>query len=492
MTNKKLGFDNALYLENQSKKILEKVENAGGKLYLEFGGKLFNDYHASRVLPGFSKDAKIELLTKLKDKAEIIFCVSSNDIEKNRQRAELGLSYENEILSTINNLRENGLYVSAVVITLFRGQPSANKFAENLQAQGEKVYFHSYTKGYPSDVDLMVSEEGYGQNPYIQTTRPLVVVTAGSPCTGKLATCLSQLYHEFKNGKKAGFAKFETFPVFDLPLGHPVNIAYEAATADIKSINQIDPFHFNAYGTLSVNYNHDIEVFPVLKNILKKITGEEKFKSPTDLGVNVVKSAIVDDEIVCDHARKEIIRRYYKTECDYKRGKATFETRERNRHLLSELDITEEYLPVIPQAKSMSKKCGLPCVALQLPNGEIVYGKNKTVVSASGAVILNALRTLAGLGDDFDIISDDILMPILSFRKDILKNKKQVLSLDDILIALSVSANNNEKAKKALAQLPLLEGVEAHATYMIPQAEELTFKKLGINISCQPALLKNK
>lgn len=489
MTNKKIGFDNALYLENQSKKILERVEKVGGKLYLEFGGKLFNDYHASRVLPGFSKNAKIELLVKLKDKTEIIFCVSANDIEKNKQRAELGLSYENEILSTIKNLREQGLYVSAVVITLFRGQPSAHKFAENLKTQGENVYFHSYTKGYPSDVEIMVSEEGYGQNPFIPTTRPLVVVTACSPCTGKLATCLSQLYHEYKNGNKSGLAKFETFPVFDLPLGHPVNIAYEAATADIKSINQIDPFHFNAYGTLSVNYNHDIEVFPVLKNILKKITGKDVVSSPTDLGVNVVKSAIIDDEVVCDSARKEIIRRYYKTECDYKRGKATFETRERNRHLLGELDITEDYLPVIPQAKSTSKKCGLPCVALELPNGEIVFGKNKAVVSASGAVVLNALRTLAGLGDDFDIISDDILMPILKLRKDILKNKKQVLSLDDILIALSISANKNEKAKKAISQLSALEGVEAHATYMIPQAEETTFKKLGINISCQPAKL---
>ena len=489
MADKKIGFDNALYLKNQGEKILERVETCGGKLYLEFGGKLFNDYHASRVLPGFSKDAKIQLLSSLKDKLEIIFCVSANDIEKNRQRAELGLSYENEISSTIQTLRDNGLLVSAIVITLFRGQPSAVKFGDNLKSQGENIYYHSYTKGYPSDIDVIVSEEGYGQNPYIPTSKPLVVVTASAPCTGKLATCLSQLYHEFKNGNKAGLAKFETFPVFDLPLSHPVNIAYEAATADIKSINQIDPFHFNAYGTLSVNYNHDIEVFPVLKNILKKITGEETLKSPTDFGVNVVKSAIIDDEIVCDSARKEIIRRYYKTECDYKKGKASFETRERNRHLLSELDITEEYLPVIPKAKAMSKKCGLPCLALQLPNGEIVYGKNKKVVSASGAVVLNALRTLAGLGDDFDIISDNILMPILTFRKDILKNKKQVLSLDDILIALSISAQTNEKARKALEKLSLLEGCEAHSTYMIAQSEESTFKKLGINISCQPAKL---
>lgn len=488
----KTGFDSKLYLENQNRKILERIDASGGKLYLEFGGKLFGDWHATRVLPGFELDMKINLLKSLKDKAEIVFCVSATDIEKYRQRAELGLSYENEILGTINSLRAQELYVSAVVITLFRGQPSANKFAENLQAQGERVYFHTYTKGYPNDVETIVSDEGYGQNPFIETTRPLVVVTAAAPATGKLATCLSQLYHEYKQGNKAGLAKFETFPVYDLPLGHPVNIAYEAATADRKNINQIDPFHFNAYGELAVSTNYEIEVFPVLKNIYRQITGGKTLNSPTDLGVNVVSSAIVNDKIVREAAQKEIIRRYLKTECDYKRGQASFDTLERARYLKSELEIDEDYLKVTTHAKVTSKKCGLPCVALELPNGDFVCGKNKAVVSASGAAILNALRTLADLDDDFDIISDNILLPILKLRKDVLNNKSQVLSLDDILIALSISANENEKAKKALEQLPRLVGCEAHSTYILSQAEERTLKKLGINITCQPVFLKNK
>ena len=492
MTTKNIGFDNALYLKNQKKKILEKVKKSGGKLYLEFGGKLFCDYHAARVLPGFMPDNKIKLLASLKDKAEIVFCVSANDIEKNRQRAELGLSYENEIIETISRLRKEGLYLSSVVITLFRGQPSANKFAQTLKSNGENVYIHTYTKGYPSDIDTLVSEEGYGANSFIETTRPLVVVTAAAPATGKLATCMSQLYHEHLRGNKAGFAKFETFPVWDLSLGHPVNIAYEAATADIKNVNQIDPFYFNAYGKLSVDNNHDIEVFPVLKNIFKKITGKIVFKSPTDMGVNVVKSAITNEDIVKDASQKEIIRRYLKTECDYKKGKIDFETLERSRYLMSELEITEDYLPVISLAKTASKKCGLPCVALQLSNGEVVYGKNKKVVSASGAVILNALRTLAGLDDNFDIISDNILLPILSLRKDVLNTTSQVLSLDDILIALSVSAATNEKAQKALEKIPELAGCEAHSTYMLSSAEERTLKKLGINITCQPEPIQVK
>lgn len=492
MAKKKLAFDNALYIKNQSKKILEKVRQAKGKLYLEFGGKLMEDLHASRVLPGYEIDTKVQLLTRLKDKSEIIVCVNASDIEKNKNRSELGLSYENDILKTIENLRNLGLYVSAVVITLFRGQPSANKFAEKLEAHGERVYFHTYTKGYPSDIDVVVSEEGYGQNPFIETTRPLVIVTSPSPSSGKLATCLSQLYHEYKRGNKAGYAKFETFPVWDLPLNHPVNIAFESATADLKNINQIDPFYFNVYGKLSVNYNHDIETFPVLKNILKKITGKDSYKSPTETGVNVVKSAIIDDKFVSESAQKEIVRRYFKTECDYKRGKASFETLERSRYLMSELDIGEDYLKVTQVAKSTTKKCGLPCVAIELKNGDYVCGKNKTVVSASGAALLNALRTLAGLGDDFDIISDDILMPILNLKKDVLKTQCQVLSVNDILIALSVSAVTNEKAKKAMEMLKELDGCEAHATYILSTAEEQTLKKLGINITCQPIFLKNE
>lgn len=485
----KIGFDNELYIKLQSEKILERIKMFNDKLYLEFGGKLFDDLHASRVLPGFDPNIKTKLLVKLKDKAEIIFCISANDIEKNRIRADLGLSYDNELLRIIDNLRALGLYVSSIVITLYKGQSSATKFAQKLEQRGEKVYFHRYTKGYPSEVDVIVSDEGYGANPYIETTKPLVIVTAPGPSSGKLATCLSQMYHDYKRGVKAGYAKFETFPVWNLPLKHPVNIAYESATADLKDINQIDPFHFNAYGKLAVNYNRDIEVYPVLKNILKKITGQDVYKSPTDMGVNMVASAIIDDEVVQESAKKEIVRRYLKAECDYKKGQASFDTLERTKYLMAEVELTPDYLPVVKASKETTKNTGYPCVGLELPNGEIVFGKNKKIVSASGAVVLNALRSLAKMGDDFDIISDDILMPIVKLKIDYLHSKCGVLTLDDILIALAISSHSNNKAKKALKKLPELKGCEAHCTYILSNAEEQSLKKLGINITCEPVFL---
>jgi len=486
ITNDKIGFDSDKYLKLQSEKILERIDMFNNKLYLEFGGKLFDDYHAARVLPGFDPNIKTKLLMTLKDKAEIIFCISANDIEKNRIRSDLGLSYDKEVLRLIDNLRDLGLYVSAIVITLFKGQPSASKFAERLEEYGERVYFHKYTKGYPSDVETIVSEEGYGANPYIETTRPLVVVTAPGPSSGKLATCLSQMYHDFLKGIKAGYAKFETFPVWDLPLKHPVNIAYEAATADIKDINQIDPYHFNAYGTLTINYNRDIEAFPVVRNILKKITGQTPYQSPTEMGVNMVASAIIDEKVIEEAASKEIIRRYFKAECDYKRGKASFDTVERNRYLMSELDLDENMLKVVPIAKEVAKNSGYPCVAIELNDGNIVAGKNKTIVSASGAAVLNALRHLSNLDDGFDIIADDILLPILKLKKEILHSKTCLLTVDDILIALAISAEHNEKAKKALDQIPNLKGCEAHSTFLLPPAEEHALKKLKINITSQP------
>lgn len=488
---KQIGFDNELYIKLQSEKILERIKIFNNKLYLEFGGKLFDDLHASRVLPGFDPNIKTKLLVKLKDKAEIIFCISANDIEKNKIRADLGLSYDNEMLRIIDNLRQLGLYVSSIIITLYKGQASATKFAQKLEQHGEKVYFHRYTKGYPNDVDVIVSDEGYGANPYIETTRPLVVVTAPGPSSGKLATCLSQLYHDYKHGIKAGYAKFETFPVWNLPLKHPVNIAYESATADLKDTNQIDPYHFNAYGVLSVNYNRDIEVFPILKNILKKITGKDVYKSPTDMGVNMVASAITDEKLVEESAKKEIVRRYIKAECDYKKGQATSDTVERTRYLMSELSLSPDYLHVVGASKEISKASGYPCVALELPNGTIVSGKNKKIVSASGAVVLNALRLLSGLDDDFDIISDDILMPIVNLRTNYLHSKCGVLKLDDILIALAISSHSNPKAKKAIKKLSELNGLEAHCTYILSTAEEQSLKKLGINITCEPVFLNN-
>ena len=487
---KEIGFDNELYLKLQSKNILDRIKKFK-KLYLEFGGKLFDDLHAARVLPGFNPNIKTKLLVNLKDKLEIIFCISANDIEKNKIRADLGLSYDNEMLRIIDNLRDLGLYVSSIVITLFKGQPSAIKFAKKLENHGEKVYFHQYTKGYPSEVDVIVSDEGYGANPYIQTTKPLIVVTAPGPSSGKLATCLSQMYHDFKNGIKAGYAKFETFPVWNLPLKHPLNIAYEAATADLKDINLIDPYHFNAYGSLAVNYNRDIEIFPVLKNILKKITGEDFYKSPTDMGVNMVASAIINEKIVIDAAKKEVVRRYFRTECDYKRGQANFDTVERTRYLMAELDINPDFLNVVTQSKNISKTSNYPCVALELPNGEIVYGKNKKIISASGAVILNALRNLAGLGDDFDIISDDILLPIVKLKTEYLHSKSSVLNVNDVLTALAISANSNEKAKKTLNSIFKLANCEAHATYILSPAEEQALRRIGINITCEPVFLNN-
>ncbi|MGN1201551.1 MAG: DUF1846 domain-containing protein [Candidatus Caccovivens sp.] len=488
----KIGFDNELYLKLQSENINKRIKKFHNKLYLEFGGKIFDDLHASRVLPGFDPNIKIKLLQKMKDKAEIIFCISSNDIEKNKIRADLGLSYDNEVLRLVDNMRELGLYISAFVITLYKGQPSATKFGKKLEQRGERVYFHNYTKGYPNEVDTIVSDEGYGANPFIETTRPLVVVTAPGPSSGKLATCLSQLYHEYKRGVKAGYAKFETFPVWNLPLKHPVNIAYEAATADLQDVNQIDPFHFNAYGELAVNYNRDIAVFPVLQNILNKITKKEIYKSPTDMGVNMIASAITDDKLCALASKKEILRRYYRAECDFKRGQANFETLERNKFLVSEAKATDKLLPVIEISKATAKNSGYPCVALELPNGEIVTGKTKNIVSASGAVILNALRTLAGLGDDFDVITDDILMPIVEYRTKILNSTSCVLSVDDVLVALSICSGKNEKAKRAMEQITKLRSCEAHCTYILSPTEEKTLKRLGINITCEPAFLNSK
>ncbi len=491
-TKIKTSFDNEKYLKLQSESLNKKIKKFHNKLYLEFGGKLFDDLHAARVLPGFDPNIKIKLLQKMKDKAEIIFCISANDIEKNKIRADLGLSYGDEVLRLVDNMRDLGLYISSFVVTLYKGQPTAQKFAKHLEQRGEKVYFHSYTKGYPNDLDTIVSDDGYGANPFIETTRPLVVVTAPGPSSGKLATCLSQLYHEYKNGVKAGYAKFETFPVWDLPLKHPINIAYEAATADLQDINQIDPFHFNAYGKLCVNYNRDVEAFPILQNILTKITGKEIYKSPTEMGVNIISQAIVDEKAAQTAAKKEIMRRCYKAECDYKRGRISFETLQRNKDLIHEAKVTKKILPVIDIARETSKTSNYPAIALKLPNGEVVTGKTKNVVSASAAVVLNALRTLAGMDDDFDVISDDILLPIIDYRVNVLKSQQSVLTVDDVLVALSISANKNDKAKKAIAQIKKLDGCEAHCTYILYKAEEQTLKKLGINITCEPVFLNSK
>lgn len=481
----KKGFDNKKYLTLQKQHIYERIDMFGGKLYLELGGKLFDDLHASRVLPGFEPDVKIKLLESMKDKAEIVMCISANDIERNRIRADLGLSYDNEVLRLIDSFRNLGLYVSSIVITLYKGQSSAQKFAALLENRGEKVYFHRYTKGYPNDIETIVSEEGYGANPYIETSRPLVVVTAPGPSSGKLATCLSQLYHEFKRGVNAGYAKFETFPVWNLPLKHPVNVAYEAATADIKDVNMIDPYHFNKYGTLAVNYNRDIEVFPVLKNILKKISGKDIYFSPTDMGVNMVGFAITNDDAVQEAAKNEIIRRYYSYACANKKGQVGYDTVDRMKLILNELEISPTDLEVVKEAKRCSKEASLPCIALRLDDGRILTGKTKNIISAAGAVVLNALKTIAGI-DDHPLIADSILKPILALKKDILGSLSSQLSLDDVLIALSICSAENNDAAACMAALPKLKTCQAHSTYILSSSDEQTLKRLGIYLSCEP------
>ena len=484
----KKAFDNKKYLELQQKHIQKRINSFGGKLYLELGGKLFDDLHASRVLPGFDPGVKIKLLEKMKDKVEIIMCISANHIEKNKIRADLGLSYDDEVLRLVDKFRQLGLYVPSIVITLYKGQSSAQKFAQLLQNRGEKVYFHKYTKGYPNDIDTIVSEEGYGANDYIETSRPLVVVTAPGPSSGKLATCLSQLYHENKRGIKAGYAKFETFPIWNLPLKHPVNVAYEAATADIKDVNMIDPYHFNHYGKLAVNYNRDIEVFPVLKNILRKISGKDIYFSPTDMGVNMAGFAIIDDQAACEASLREILRRYYSYACAYKKGQTPYDAVDRMKMLLNELEISPNDLDVAQVAKRVSKESGFPCVAIKLPNGEILTGKSKTLISAPGAAILNALKVLAKV-EDKPLINDEILKPILKLKTEFLGSSASQLTLDDVLIALSITAIKSPNAKKCIDALPKLKTCEAHSTFILAPSDESTVKKLGIYLSSEPQFL---
>ena len=489
----KKGFDNELYLKLQSENILKRIKKFDNKLYLEFGGKLFDDYHASRVLPGFDPNIKTKLLLKLKDKAELVICINAGDIEKNKIRADLEISYDNEVLRLIDNLREIGLYVSSIVITLFNGQPNATKFINMLKNRGEKVYTHTFTKGYPNDVETIVSEEGYGANPYIETTRPLVVVTAPGPNSGKLSTCLSQLYHEFKRGVKAGYSKFETFPVWNLPLKHPVNIAYEAATADLKDVNQIDNFHLSAYGVQTVNYNRDISTFPVLYNILKKITGEDIYRSPTDMGVNMVGNAIIDDEACCEASKREIVRRYFRALCDYKKGKTNMDTVERLQYLLAELNLTPEYLNVVRACHECKQTFGFPCIAMELPNGKIITGKTKNKFTASAALMINALRELAGIPDEELVITESVIDEIIKLHSQYLNAKTNIqLSAEDVLIALAVSSTTNERAKLTLAQLNKVASLEAHASYMLSPSEENTLKRLKINVTCDPTYLDNK
>ena len=481
----KIGFDNNIYITKQAEKITERIKKFD-KLYLEFGGKIFDDLHAARILPGFDPNIKTKMLLTLKDKLEVIFCISAKAIEQNKRRADFGITYDADLLRLVRNLREIGIYVSNIVITQFSGQRAAVLFKNKLERMGEKVWVHHLTKGYPNDVNTIVSDEGYGANPYIETTRPLVVVTAPGPGSGKLATCLSQLYHEFKRGNKAGYAKYESFPVWNLPLRHPVNVAYEAATADLQDFNMIDSFHLEAYGVSTVNYNRDIAVFPVVKKILSKILGEEIYKSPTDMGVNMIGYAITDDDIVCKACRQEIIRRYYQTLCDYKQGRASQESVDRVSMLMSQLGLDISERKVVQPALKKQEQTHCPSCALELPDGSIVRGRNTDAMDAAAAVVINAMKKYTNVSQKQLLLSRGVIEPIQQLKKDILKDGSTALNLNEVLVALAVSIPMNTTIDEIMKNLHILDGCEAHSTVMLDENELQTLRKLGIRMTCEP------
>ncbi len=483
----KTGFDNRKYLDLQSKHILERISQFGGKLYLEFGGKLFDDYHASRVLPGFKPDSKLQMLLQLKDEAEIVIAISANDIEKNKVRGDLGITYDLDVLRLIDAFKSVGLYVGSVVLTMYASQGAAVKFENKLNALGVKVYRHYNIRGYPFDIKTIVSDEGYGKNDYIETSRRLVIVTAPGPGSGKMATCLSQLYHENLRGVKAGYAKFETFPIWNIPLKHPVNLAYEAATADLNDVNMIDPFHLEAYGETAVNYNRDVEIFPVLDATFKQIFGSSPYKSPTDMGVNMAGKCITDDKTVCEASYQEIIRRYYNALCDKRESEGTDETVGKLELLMKQAGITTENRPVVAAAMKKAEDSGLPAAAMELPDGQIVTGKTSDLLGATSALLLNSLKILAGLDDSIKLISPSIIEPVQHLKVDHLGNHNPRLHTDEILIALAISAVSSENAALALNQLDKLKNCEAHSTVILSQVDRKTLKNLGINLTCEPS-----
>ncbi len=481
------GFDNSLYIHKQTEHIRQRIAQWGGKLYLEFGGKLFDDYHAARVLPGFAPNGKIRLLYEMREQAEIIFTVSAGDIEKTKMRADLGISYDMEVLRLIDDITHMGIRVNSVVITQYTGQAAADGFAKKLTMRGVKNYIHRPIKGYPTDIAYICSDEGYGANPYIETSRPLVVVTAPGPGSGKLATCLSQVYHEIRQGRVAGYAKFETFPIWNLPLKHPVNLAYEAATADLADVNMIDPFHLEAYGVTTVNYNRDVEAFPIVRNILSRITGDESvYKSPTDMGVNMAGYAIVDDETVRAAASQEIIRRYYKALCDHKQGKGSQDAVDKIKRIMQELSLTTADRAVVAPALAKSESSGVAAAAIQLPDGPIVTGKASNLMSACSSCVLNAIKAIAGIDDSLTLISPIILEPILKLKIDILGSRSSVLKVDDVLAALSITAATNTLTARAMAALPKLRDCEMHSTCMLHSGDEGTLRKMGLRLTSEP------
>ena len=482
----KCGFDNEKYLQMQSEHIRRRLDQFGGKLYLEFGGKLYDDYHAARVLPGFQPDSKLRMLLQLRDQVEMVIAINAGDIEKNKIRGDLGITYDRDVIRLIDIFRSFGLYVSSVVLTRYHAQPQVKAFQSRLEGMGVKVYHHYAIEGYPYNIAGIVSDDGYGKNDYIETTRELVVVTGPGPGSGKLATCLSQLYHEHKRGVQAGYAKFETFPIWNLPLNHPVNLAYEAATTDLNDVNLIDPFHLEAYGVSAVNYNRDVEAFPVLVAMFEKILGECPYKSPTDMGVNMAGNCMIDDDACRFASGQEIIRRYYTALCEQKQGKIPDDVVPKLEILMKKVGVTLADRKVVSAALEREAQTGAPAAAMELPDGRIITGKTSDLLGASSALLLNALKALGGVRDRLHLISPVVLGPIQHLKVDHLGNRNPRLHTDETLIALSICAATNPMAELAMEQLDKLRGSEVHSTVILSSVDEKIFKRLGVNLTCEP------
>lgn len=488
----RIGFDHDRYTAMQSEHIRERIAQFGGKLYLELGGKLFDDYHASRVLPGFRPDSKMHMLLHLKEQAELVIAINADDIEKSKVRSDLGITYDADVLRLIDAFRDIGLYVGSVVMTRWKNQYSALLFKQRLESLGVRVFRHFPIEGYPYNVEEIVSDAGFGANEYVETKRPLVLVTAPGPGSGKMAVCLSQLYQEHQRGIRAGYAKFETFPIWNLPLNHPVNIAYEAATADLEDVNMLDPFHLEAYGLNTVNYNRDIEIFPVVKAVFEHIYGASPYKSPTDMGVNMVGNCIVDDDICCEAAKQEVIRRYYAARCMLVQGRTEQAEVDKLQMLLQKMGINAEMRPVIGAARARAEETDAPALAIELADGRIVTGKTTDLLGPSAALILNALKALGGIDQEADLISPTIIEPIQSLKCDYLGNHNPRLHSDEVLVALSICAATDRVAAHAMRQLPLLAGCEAHSTVILPQVDDNIFRRLKVNLTCDPKYQSHK
>ena len=482
----RIGFDNDKYISMQSEHIKERISKFDNKLYLELGGKLFDDYHAARVLPGFQPDSKIKMLRQLSDSAEIVIAVSAVDIEKNKVRGDIGITYDDEVLRLIDAFTSMGLYVGSVVITQYAGQLNVELLKRRLAAIGMPTYYHYPISGYPSNIPLIVSDDGYGRNDYIKTTRPLVIVTAPGPGSGKMATCLSQLYHEYKRGCHAGYAKFETFPIWNIPLKHPVNLAYEAATADLRDVNMIDPFHLEKYGEYAVNYNRDVEAFPLLSAIFEKIIGECPYSSPTDMGVNMAGYCITDDDAVCEASKREIIRRYYTSKCRQLKCLEDDETVYKIELVMKQAGVTALDRAVTVAALKRAEETGKPAAALELEDGTVITGKTTNLLGASSALFLNVLKYLADIPDNIHLLAADIIEPVQRLKTNCLGSRNPRLHTDETLIALSVCASHDERAALALSQLGKLRGCEAHSSVMLSSVDKSMFKKIGRNLTCEP------